>query len=163
MINTEHLLIRSYSTSDAAPLYRILRDDAACLGDYFPNLLQSCSSPGETLIYLEQRDKDWKEGRGFACGIFLKGSTILIGHISVREIDWSVPKGELSCFITSAYTGNGYATEALRHFRNWCFHDKKFNRLFMKVDTQNKASLKVAGRNGFKEEGVLRMDYRKVG
>jgi RimJ/RimL family protein N-acetyltransferase len=163
MIFTERLLIRPYHTSDTQVFYDTLKGNAAYLEDYFYNMLQTCDTPELTAYFLSLKEDGWKENNGFACGIFLKETEQFIGHISVREIDWRVPKGELAYFIAQASAGKNYGGEALKAFRDWCFFTKRFNRLFMKISPVNIASIRVAEKAEFLKEGTLRKDYKKRG
>jgi len=161
MITTKNLLIKPYSAEDSEYFFKSITDNREYLFDYFSNMLKVNHSLEATKKYMEQKTIDWQENISYACGIFLKENNEFIGHISVREIDWKVPKGELAYFILGKYSGNNYGAEALTAFKNWCFAKKKFNRLFMKIAEENTASIKVAERSGFVYEGLLKKDYRK--
>ncbi|GAA3741891.1 hypothetical protein GCM10022422_27060 [Flavobacterium ginsengisoli] len=161
MITTKNLLIKPYSPEHSECFFKSITDNREYLYDYFTNMLKVNDSLEATKKYMEQKTIDWQENKGFACAIFLKENNEFIGHISVREIDWKVPKGELAYFIFEKYSGNNYGAEALTAFKNWCFAKKKFNRLFMKIAVDNTASIKVAERSGFVYEGLLKKDYRK--
>lgn len=161
MITTKRLIIRPYKIEDSDSFFKSVTENHEHLYDYFTNMIKVNGSLELTKKYLEQKEIDWQENKGYACGIFRKEDNQLIGHISVREIDWRVPKGELAYFIFKKYNGNNYASEALTAFKNWCFARKKFNRLFMKIAEENIASIKVAENSGFIHEGLLKKDYRK--
>ena len=85
----------------------------------------------------------------------------MIGHISIREIDWSIPKGELAHFIFNDFAGNKYSYEALEAFSDFCMNEKEMLRIFMKIAPDNIASKKVAEFCNFDFEGLLKNDYRK--
>ena len=161
MIVTEHLLIQPYKPEDAESFFNNLIASNDHLVDYFANMVKTNNTLELAQRYLAQKQLDWHQDTSYACGIFLKDDKKLIGHISVREIDWRVPKGELAYFIFKPYTGFNYATEALSAFKNWCFNKKLFNRLFMKIAGDNVPSIKVAERCGFTYEGLLKKDYRR--
>lgn len=161
MILTQRLLIRPYTLEDAENFFNNLNENKEQLLDYFANMLKNNRSTELAEKYLEQKSLDWQENKGYACGIFLKDNNQIIGHISVRDIDWRVPKGEIAYFIFKQYNGFNYGAEALNAFKKWCFTDKRFNRLFMKIAEDNIGSIKVAERSGFVYEGMLKKDYRK--
>lgn len=161
MITNQNLLIKPYKLEDSECFFKSITDNSDYLYDYFANMIKVNDSLESTKKYLEQKEIEWLENKSYACGIFSKENNEFIGHISVREIDWRVPKGELAYFILKEHNGNNYAAEALTAFKNWCFATKKFNRLFMKIAEENAASIKVAERSGFVYEGLLKKDYRK--
>jgi len=162
MIQTERLLLRPYRATDAEDFLKQMHSNKEHLADYFPNMLSVVHSFQTVQEYIKQKSTAWSENKGYSFGIFLKeGGLQFIGHISVREIDWRVPKGEIAYFIFKKHIGKGYASETLMGFRGWCFGEKRFTRLFMKIAPSNTASIKVAERCGFNLEGTLLKDYRK--
>jgi len=161
MIITNRLLLKPYALENSEIFFNGLTDNQEYLYDYFANMIKINDCLDSTKKYFVQKDLEWKENKSYACGIFKKENNELIGHISVRDIDWRVPKGELAYFVFKEHSGNNYAAEALTAFKNWCFAVKKFNRLFMKIARENTASIKVAERSGFVHEGLLKKDYRK--
>ncbi len=129
--------------------------------DYFSKTLEATKTLEDTTEYFQKKIESCQKNEGFYFGIFLKGSDELIGHISIREIDWSVPKGELAYFIFSDFLGHKYSYEALGSFRDFCINEKEMKRIFMKIAPDNFASKKVAEFCNFEIEGLLKNDYRK--
>lgn len=160
-LTTPRLVLRPYRKEDTDAFLPLLCQDQAHLADYFFNLLKTAASREHLAQYFAQKQQDWAADKGYACGIFLAATQQPIGHVSVRDIDWRVPKGELAYFLFSPFTGQGLAAEALAAFRTWCCAEKHFQRLFLKIAPDNAASLKTAERCGFLPEGLLRRDYRK--
>lgn len=163
MIETERLLIKPYEEADAPAFYINLYQNREHLMDDFSKMVNMAQTTEAVKEYLGVKQQDWEAHKAYACGIFLKSTQELIGHISVRDIEWKVPKGELAYFIIQAHTGNNYAVEALTAFREWCFRKRFFQRLYMRIAVANKASCRVAEKAGFREEGLLIKDYRRRG
>ncbi|MFK7903892.1 MAG: GNAT family N-acetyltransferase [Chitinophagales bacterium] len=161
MIQTERLLLRPYTATDAEEFLKQMQSNREHLVDYFPNMLRASDSIETTQEYLKQKSIAWSKNKGYSFGVFLKETHQFIGHISVRGIDWRVPKGEIAYFIFKNHTRQGYASETLKGFRDWCFGEKRVTRLFMKIAPSNTASIKVAENCGFLFEGTLLKDYRK--
>ena len=161
MIETKRLILKPYEVGNAKSFFEQMQFNKEYLADYFPNMLKATLSLENVEVYLEQKSIQWSENTAYSFGIFLKEEGEFIGHISVRGIDWFVPKGEVAYFIFKNHAEQNFATEALEGFKNWCFKKKKFGRLFMKIDTFNIASIKVAEKCGFRLEGTLSKDYRK--
>lgn len=161
MIETERLILKPYSFDFAEEFYIKFQKDKTYLEDYFSRTLSVTKTLEENEIYFKKKIESYHNKEGFYFGIFLKESDELIGHISVREIDWSVPKGELAYFIFSDFSGQKYSYEALKTFRDFCINEKEMFRIFMKIAPDNIASKKVAEFCGFELEGLLRNDYRK--
>ena len=161
MIETNRLLLRPYKVEDAEAFFKILHTNKEHLEDYFFLLFKTNKTIEDVREYFLSKQKETEDKKGFACGIFLKDTLELIGHISVRDIDWRVPKGELAYFIFKQCTVKKYSIEALESFRDWCFTEHRFCRLYMKISSDNFASIHTAERCNFKFEGRLKNDYRK--
>lgn len=161
MIETARLLIRPYEIQDIECFYSELQKNKDHLDDYFSNMLKIKDDINKVKIYFNQKTADWEARKGYACGIFIKDTEQIIGHISIRDIDWRVPKGELAYFLFKTYTGQKFAVEALFGFRDWCIYEQGLNRLYMKIATDNYPSICTAERCQFEFEGLLKKDYNK--
>lgn len=161
MIETERLILKPYSLDFAEEFYVKFQNDKAYLVDYFSRTLYVTKTLEKTEFYFQRKIKSFQNNEGFYFGIFLKESDELIGHISVREIDWAVPKGEVAYFIFSDFSGQKYSCEALESFSHFCINEKEMLRIFMKIAPDNIASKKVAEFCDFEFEGLLKNDYRK--
>ena len=161
MIETERLILKPYSLDFVEEFHIKFQNDKTYLEDYFSRTLNVTKTLQETELYFQNKIESFQNNKGFYFGIFLKESDELIGHISVREIDWSVPKGELAYFIFNDFSGNKYSFEALKSFRDWCISEKGLIRIFMKIAPENIPSKKVAESCDFELEGLLKNDYRK--
>ena len=161
MIETKRLILKPYSLDFAEQFYIKFQSDKTCLEGYFSRTLSVTKTLEETELYFQKKIESFQNNEAFYFGIFLKESDELIGHISVREIDWTVPKGELAYFIFSDFSGRKYSYEALKAFRDFCINEKEMFRIFMKIAPDNIASKKVAEFCNFQFEGLLKNDYRK--
>ncbi|MBK8787525.1 MAG: GNAT family N-acetyltransferase [Chitinophagaceae bacterium] len=160
MIQTERLVIKTFEIVDSENFFEGLKQNKNHLGIAFSNMLRTNATVDQTREYIIRKQEEAKNRSGFAFGIFTKGTLHLIGTISVRDIDWTIPKGEIAFFLFKDFTGQGFATEALMAFRNWCFDIHNFKRLFMRIAIDNIGSIKSAQKCGFQFEGTLRNDYR---
>ncbi len=78
----------------------------------------------------------------------------LVGSLGVTA-DWERGTAEVGYWIAPWARGLGYATEATRTVCEYLF-DRGFHRVELLIAVGNRASLAVARRAGFTEEGVLR-------
>lgn len=163
MIISERLTIKPLCSDDASALLEGIQNNKEHLQDYFPVLVKQIDSLEQASIFIQNKQEGWAEKKNCSCGIFLKESNKLIGYISIREIDWSIPKGELGYFIFQSYMGKGYAKEALSAFCNFFIDEWNFVRLYARIAPDNYSSLKTAEHCGFVKEGLLRNEYRKAG
>jgi RimJ/RimL family protein N-acetyltransferase len=89
-------------------------------------------------------------------GIFLEGA--YIGQITLKCKDFTAKKYELTYWISTDYTGQGYMTEAVISLEAVAFEDCKVNKIEIVADTGNIASNKVIQKLGYTLEGVLKED-----
>jgi ribosomal-protein-alanine N-acetyltransferase len=88
-------------------------------------------------------------------GIILKENNILIGHLSLSEIDKGI---EIGYAIATDYQNNGYASEIIIPFMNWIKINLKINKLYGIAKKENINSWKVLEKNGFnlENEGIFK-------
>lgn len=78
------------------------------------------------------------------------------GVTVLHTIDWSVPRFELGYWCCTSFTGQGYATEAVRAVTRFAFQHLAAERLEIRCDALNRPSTRVAERAGYLLDGTLR-------
>lgn len=82
---------------------------------------------------------------------------VLIGNISLNDIDWKNRKAELGITIgEKAYWSQGYGTDAIRTLLGLAFDEMNLHRVFLRVFDDNKRGLRCYEKVGFQREGTLR-------
>ena len=84
------------------------------------------------------------------------GGDNLAGCIFIGWVHPEHRSATISYWLGQNFTGRGLATEALNLLCKFCFEALKLNRLEITAAVENKASIALAKRCGFKEEGVSR-------
>lgn len=112
-----------------------------------------------------ERDKKWIEDKIFNNSaqlylmICIKENKEPIGYLSLNNIDYINKKAQYGGItISKLHNGKGYATEATRLLLKHFFEELGMNMLYGFWREDHKASLRMAEKNGFKIEGMLR-DY----
>lgn len=85
-----------------------------------------------------------------------------IGKCSFHTIDKKNNSGKISLSIREEFWGEGYGSEALNFLCKTAFTKFKLHRLQYGAYSYNERSQKLAEKNGFKYEGILR-DDKKIG
>lgn len=89
--------------------------------------------------------------------LFLRDeSASFVGSTGLHHIDWKVPRFEIGYWLSTRFTGRGYATEAVRGVTDFAFRQLDAERLEIWCDARNERSAAVARRAGFTQEAVLR-------
>jgi ribosomal-protein-alanine N-acetyltransferase len=98
---------------------------------------------------------------GILWGIFRKGDGAFLGQINYvvrpdNNFIGSKHRAEIGYDLTPPYWGNGYMSEAINCAIEFIFDSTQINRIEAIVHAQNKRSLDVLSRLGFRREGILR-------
>ena len=117
---------------------------------------------GFAATWLERYDLGRAEGSREAFAI-VDGDERLLGLAVVPRIDMDARTAELGYVASPGARGRGVATEALRLLTAWAFGHLDALRLELLIGAENEASKRVARRNGYVREGVLRSLYVKPG
>lgn len=128
------------------------------LNESFPITMLNTQTVTKTGVYLKSIQEKWLLDQGGKLGIWL-GET-LVGMITIKNLDWSIPRCELAYFIGEKYANNGYATEALNAVVQYCFEKLKVIKVYVRIIATNKASLALAEKCNFEKEGYLKKEYR---
>lgn len=88
---------------------------------------------------------------------------IVIGGISLMNIDSKNKNAELGYWLGKKYRNKGYISEAIRLILKFAFNELKLNKIYAQLWEKNLASIKVLKKNGFKKEGLLREAVYKFG
>lgn len=119
--------------------------------------------PGFAQTWIDRFDARRADGTGEAFAV-LDGTTgAFLGVAFAPRIDRDAATAELGYVVTPAARGRGVATEALGKLAEWAFADVGLVRLELLVSVANEASKRVAARNRFVREGVLRSLHVKHG
>jgi RimJ/RimL family protein N-acetyltransferase len=86
-----------------------------------------------------------------------------VGLGVVLRIDPVARECELGYMVSAEQRGRGAAAELLRLLTARALHDLGMQRVVLRIDDRNVASERVAVRNGYVREGILRSTYVKPG
>jgi RimJ/RimL family protein N-acetyltransferase len=95
----------------------------------------------------------WRDGTASTFAVVADGR--VVGGCGVNWIDREQGVGDVGYWARSDARGSGYVTRAVLIAARWAF-DQGCERLQLRADTENEASLRVAERAGFTREGVQR-------
>ena len=144
---------------------RHLPGTEAMLGD--PDLLrftriQVPPPPGFARQWVARYAKGREDGTAEAFAI-VGGDDDFLGLVLAPVIEPEARQGELGYVIAPHARGRGIATWALARITEWALGEAGLERVSLLISVDNPASKKVAQRNGYVLEGVLRSLYFKQG
>lgn len=159
-LRTARLTLRPWQPADAPAVLRLVEQDRARLTRDFPKTTRAVQDEASARAFIEIWDADWQIGRGIQFGIWPAGETAPVGFVSVRNIEWEVPKAELAYLLSQQAEGRGLMHEAATAVIDWAFRALGLARLYCHVDPDNQRSAALAGRCGLRREGLLRHNFR---
>lgn len=110
----------------------------------------------EILANIERARQSWADGTWAVFMITVDGE--IVGGANLGFYDHDI--AETSYYLAQAARGKGYATRAVRLLARWAFEQNGIERLELRANPQNDASLGLADRVGFTREGIQRASRR---
>ncbi len=156
----DHLNVRPVSADDADAFFRLVQDDRELFATYFPVTTGRTTDSHSTLSYLRDLVAQAVAKETFCYVVTLEGSSVPVAAVFLKSFDHRVGKCELAYFVASAHQGKGIASSAVAWAVDEAFRGHGMNKVFLRVDPGNGASIRVAEKNDFQREGLLRQDFR---
>lgn len=157
MKNWETVTINNISAEEFYALIERNRDHIA---KTFPRTLDACQDFAATAAFLKNNCQKQKNDESYF--FYLRDTLIghLTGYIVIKNIERHVLKCELAYFVDKDYQGRGIITQTVAHVVSFCFNDLKLNKVYICTSQENIGSQKVALKNGFRQEGVLKQEFK---
>lgn len=148
---TKRLILRSIKHEDIKYLYEIWKTDY--VQKY--NVMK-------VVPFSEYQESMEKELSLDNLCIVLKESDTVIGHIALSEdsIRYRVNSIMISYWLKQEFSNKGYMSEALETLVEYLLHTRNYDLVTARVFSDNKASLSLLLKLGFKQEGYLKHAVR---
>lgn len=98
----------------------------------------------------------WRAETDGYWAVVAAGTGVVAGRVSLREVDLEDGRGECSYWVLPAARGGGIATRATIGLSRWALGELGLHRLELAHSVANPASCRVAGKAGFRLEGIKR-------
>lgn len=158
---SKRLIIRAPKYGDGAASYEAVQESMEELRPWMPFANDSLT-PENSEINIRQAHLKFLERSDLRLMLFSKENGQLVGSSGLHRIDWDVRKFEIGYWLRSSYAGQGYMSEAVEAITNYAIRELSANRIEIRCDARNGKSARVAERNGFVLEGILRGDSLDV-
>ena len=158
---SERLLLRRYQPDDIPMYYRMLCSNAEHLYEFLPSFLIDVESEADIQAWFDRQSTEWSARTLFIFGAWDKVTGVYVGESYLANPDWDVPRIELGYCLVKEFTGKGYATESASAVIRYAFEHLKVLRIDLRCAADNTASIQVAKRCGFTQEGCFRQQHRK--
>ena len=152
--------IRLLTPNDLHAYYNLVQKNRTRLEAFFTGTVSKTATLDDTRAFLADMAQRAAARTYFPYIIIANDTQQIIGFLDLKNIDWSIPKSEVGCYIDEAYAGQGITTKAFALFCDHCFAEYGFEKLFLRTHQSNTAARRVAEACGFEVEGVIRKDYK---
>lgn len=152
--------IRLLRDNDVPGYFNMVDKNRKRLEDFFAGTVSRTKTLNDTRNFVHESLQKLKDKKYMPFVVIDSSSGNMIGYIDIKNIDWTIPKAELGCFIDETYAGKGISTKGLKLVIDYLFKELKFNKLYLRTHHANTGSRKIAEKNGFTLEGTIRMDYK---
>ena len=160
-ILTTHTVIRRFREGDGEAFFNLIQNNSSYLEDHFPILVKKIHTLEDGESFVRGKIAQWLLQEEFTFGIWHNQDAELIGYLHFRDVDWHIPRADISYFLHHEYTGKGLMTEALARMIQYAFRQLKLNKIVLHTLMDNYASQRLARKVGFRREGDLRSEFRK--
>jgi RimJ/RimL family protein N-acetyltransferase len=157
VVRTERLVLRPYRPDDVDAVHRACQDPAI---QYWITAIPVPYTPEVARTFVEETTvRERAEGRAMSVAIEADGR--LVGSSGVYPRSDGRLGPEIGYWVAPWARGAGYAAEAARALADWAI-GLGAPRVHLFADVRNTASLAVARRAGFTQEGIARsaLEYR---
>jgi RimJ/RimL family protein N-acetyltransferase len=146
------LLLRPWRVDDDA--------EAVCAAAQDPLLRRWNGEEATTLDGARARLARIAEWTADHCSWAVEDGGVLVGSMSLHEIDRAQAEGEVGYWTVAAARGRGIAARCTDAVCRWGFSALELDRIQLFHAVENTASARVAAKAGFTQEGRLRRSYR---
>ncbi len=159
-IEFDDFIARELEAADAEAFCAFILKNKNRISASAPVTVRAVTDVASCRAFILDRKEKIKRKEIFAFALFQKNSQKPIGNLVIMNIDWTIPKGEIGYFIDADFEGKGITTLLVKAVCDYAFNDLGFNKMIMRIGNGNKGSRRIAEKNLFQVEGILRKDYR---
>ena len=140
--------------------YKLIDKNKNHIGKTFPVTLANSDSLKKAEDFLAVSLDKEKNSEGFYFYARDIKTNDLIGYLCVKTIDYRISKCELGYFIDEDFQGKGITSKMVSDALDFCFNKLMLNKVFICTSEVNLASQRIALKHNFKQEGILRDEFR---
>ncbi|NER19081.1 GNAT family N-acetyltransferase [Spongiivirga citrea] len=154
----QNIQLITLEEATASAFFDLIERNRDYIADGFPRTVNQVKSLTDAESLFKEYE-DWQDHlEGFY--FFIKEENSLIGHMHIKNINNYASKCELGYFIDKEYAGMGITSKSINQLLDFCYDKLEMNKVYICTNPENVGSQKVALKNGFIKEGVLREEYK---
>jgi len=140
--------------------YKLIDKNKNHIWKTFPVTLANSDSLSKTVDFLTVSLDKEKNKEGFYFYARDRKTNDLIGYLCVKTIDYRISKCELGYFVDEDFQGKGITSKMVSEALEFCFNELMLNKVFICTSEINFGSQRIALKHNFKQEGILRDEFR---
>jgi RimJ/RimL family protein N-acetyltransferase len=152
------LKLQELTSKDVKAFFEMMNNNRHLLARYFPLTVDNTRTLLGTEYFVQSLLRK-RENNEYVI-MTIKHKDKMIGVFYIKNIDWKIPKCELTYFIDHTYQGKGLMTKLFKKIIDLCFLEFKMNKIYVKISPDNATARVVAAKLGFKTEGILRKEFK---
>lgn len=156
VLRTERLELRPSAPEHVDEIWEAVQSSQAELEVWMSWAIEP--SRESTLDFLRRSADEWSSGREKNFTIFMDGSAC--GGCSLMRIDRLSMTAEIGYWMRSDLCRRNLMTEAAAAVVDFGFYQEGLHRIELRAGVENRASIRVAEKLGFRKEGTHRHDAR---
>lgn len=125
----------------------------------FPATVAFCDSLLKTKNFFEESKEIKEQGKGDYFIIKEVNTNTLIGYFQIKNITEKLGRCEFAYFIDQDFQGNGIISTLIFDMTVYVFEVLELNKIIICTSKENLGSQRVARKNNFQQEGVLRNEF----
>ncbi|NMH28324.1 GNAT family N-acetyltransferase [Flavobacterium silvaticum] len=126
----------------------------------FPGTLERSKTLEDTIAFLYENVHKEESGDGYYFYLRDTKSQMLIGYVLIKNVVRNIGKCEIAYFVDREFEGKGIITKAVSNLLEFCFGELSMNKVTICTSPENAASQRIATKHGFKNEGMLRQEFK---
>jgi RimJ/RimL family protein N-acetyltransferase len=147
-LETKNLYLHSLSTEDAPALFAYRSDRSVYR---FHNWKPTSVNDAIRFIEKSSFQDSLRHGHWNQLGIYLKDTNELIGDLGIHPFEEK--QTELGFTISPSFQQKGYGVEAVSRVVRYLFLENNFYRIIARTHPENKGSINLLKKLGFRQEG----------
>jgi aminoglycoside 6'-N-acetyltransferase len=149
-LETQRLILRSFRDADLETFLAYRNDPE--VSRYQGWQVPFERSMAEDFIMDQKAASPAKEGHWFQAALEHKSSHALIGDVGFFQKSGGHGQAYLGFTLARPYWGQGYASESTSAVIDYLFRELELHRIIAECDTDNRASIRLLERLGFRRE-----------
>ena len=148
-LETKRLILRPVTYDDKIEIFEY-RSDAVTnkYQGWIPKTIDDVESFIEKISKQINEPETW-----FQFVIIEKVTHKIVGDIGIHFLGIENKQVEIGCTLNKYFQNHGYATESIKRVIDYLFSELKKHRIIASIDPDNKNSIRLVERIGFRKEG----------